>query len=59
MNKWENAAMKLKEVLSTNAEKANDLDIIVEEMLKLPHDQLKDVLSEPVLAVLKKYGYAG
>lgn len=39
------------------SEKATDLDIIVGEMLKLPPGQLKKVLTEPVMAVLRKYGY--
>ncbi len=38
-------------------EKATDLDIIVEQIMKLPYGQLKKVLTEDVLAVLKKYGY--
>ena len=37
--------------------KATDLDIIVAEIIKLPPGQLKKVLTEPVLAVLAKYGY--
>ena len=39
------------------SEKATDLDIIVGEILKLPPGQLKKVLTEPVMAVLRKYGY--
>lgn len=39
------------------AEKATDLDIIVSEVMKLPYGQLKKVLTEEVMAVLKKYGY--
>ena len=38
-------------------EKASDLDIIVAEIMKLPYGQLKKVLTEPVMEVLKKYGY--
>ena len=38
-------------------EKASDLDIIVAEMMKLPPGQLKKVLTDEVMAVLKKYGY--
>ena len=38
-------------------EKATDLDIIVSEIMKLPPGQLKKVLTDEVLAVLKKYGY--
>lgn len=38
-------------------EKATDLDIIVSEIMKLPHGQLKKVLTDDVIAVLEKYGY--
>ena len=38
-------------------EKATDLDILVAEIMKLPPGQLKKVLTDEVLAVLKKYGY--
>ena len=39
------------------ADKATDLDIIVYEIMKLPYGQLKKVLTDEVMAVLKKYGY--
>lgn len=39
------------------SEKATDLDILVAEIMKLPYGQLKKVLTEEVLAVLRKYGY--
>ena len=38
-------------------DKADDLDIIVKELLKLPPGQIKKVLTDDVLIVLKKYGY--
>lgn len=38
-------------------EKANDLDVIVLEMLKLPSGQLKKFLTGEVLTVLSKYGF--
>ena len=38
-------------------DKAEDLDIIVREIMKLPYGQLKKVLTDEVMAVLKKYGY--
>ena len=38
-------------------EKAEDLDVLVASILRLPQGQLKKVLTEDVLAVLKKYGY--
>ena len=40
-------------------EKAEDMDIIVKELLKLPPGQLKKVLTDDVLNVLRKYGYDG
>lgn len=39
------------------SEKANDLDVIVSEMLKLPSGQLKKFLTGEVLTVLSKYGF--
>lgn len=39
------------------ADKATDLDIIVSEIMKLPYGQLKKVLTDEVLEVLKKHGY--
>ena len=39
-------------------DKASDLDIIVTEIMKLPYGQLKKVLTDEVMAVLEKYGYA-
>jgi hypothetical protein len=38
------------------AENASDLDIIVSALAKLPPGQLKKVLTDDVVAVLKKYG---
>lgn len=46
-----NKALKQKE------EKATDLDVLVTSILKLPYGQLKKVLTDDVIAVLKKYGY--
>lgn len=37
-------------------EKASDMDIIVSAFAKLPPGQLKKVMSDEVIAVLKKYG---
>lgn len=42
--------------VAERTEKANDLDIIVSEIMKLPPGQLKKVLTDEVIAVLKKYG---
>lgn len=37
-------------------EKANDLDIIIAQMMKLPKGQLKKLLNNEVIAVLEKHG---
>lgn len=58
MRKWEIAAIKRKMEIDAADEKANDLDIIVSEIMKLPYGQLKKVLTPEVMKVLKKYGYA-
>lgn len=42
--------------VAEKADKASDLDIIVSEIMKLPKGQLKKVLTDEVVAVLKKYG---
>lgn len=42
--------------VAERSEKANDLDILVAEIMKLPPGQLKKVLSDDVLSVLAKYG---
>ena len=44
-------------VVAERKDKADDLDIIVAQIMKLPYGQLKKVLSEEVMAVLAKYGY--
>ena len=38
------------------SEKSSDLDIIISEVMKLPQGQLKKILTEPVLEVLRKHG---
>lgn len=38
-------------------QKATDLDILIEAIMKLPYGQLKKVLSDDVMTVLEKYGY--
>lgn len=55
MKKAELDALKAK--IAEKKDKANDLDIIVEQIMKLPYGQLKKVLTEEVMAVLAKYGY--
>lgn len=47
----------LKAKIAEKKDKANDLDIIVSQIMELPHGQLKKVLTDEVLTVLEKYGY--
>ena len=47
----------IRKSFSEKKEKANDLDILVSQIMKLPYGQLKKVLTDEVLAVLEKYGY--
>ena len=42
--------------LAQRKEKADDLEILVAALAKLPPGQLKKLLTEDVIAVLKKYG---
>lgn len=56
--------MNMKEKINTirkafaeKKEKASDLDVIVSQIMKLPYGQLKKVLTDEVMAVLRKYGY--
>lgn len=44
-------------VIAEKKEKATDLDILIAEIMKLPYGQLKKVLTDEVMEVLKKYGY--
>ena len=51
---------KLEDLKSKIAEKkgkADDLDVIISEVMKLPPGQLKRVLTDKVTEVLAKYGY--
>lgn len=57
MNNYEKAAKARIAEFKVNNEKATDLDVIVSEVSKLPYGQLKKVLTEPVMEILKKYGY--
>lgn len=48
---------KYNKEIKEKSDKATDLDIIVQQISKLPHGQLKKVLTDDVLSVLEKYGY--
>ena len=44
-------------VVAERKDKADDLDIIIAQIMQLPYGQAKKVLTDEVMAVLKKYGY--
>lgn len=48
----------IRQSFAEKKEKATDLDIIVSQIMMLPYGQLKKVLTDEVMTVLKKYGYA-
>ena len=37
-------------------EKASDMEIMISALAKLPHCQLKKVLTDDIIAILAKYG---
>lgn len=43
--------------IAKKKEKADDLDVLIAGILKLPHGQLQKVLSDEVLTVLEKYSF--
>ena len=49
--------MDLKNRAAEHRQRREDLDVILSEVMKLPYGQLKKVLTEPVLAILQKYGH--
>ena len=50
--------IEFNKTLKAKSEKANDCDVLIGAMLKIPYGQLKKVIAdESVVAVLKKYGY--
>lgn len=55
MTRKELEALKAK--VTEKKEKASDLDVIISQVMALPHGQLKKVLTDEVMAVLEKYGY--
>lgn len=56
MKKAEFDSMKAK--VREHVEKSTDMDTLINAIMNLPYGQLKKVLTEPVLDVLAKYGYA-
>ena len=49
---------RLKQQISEQKEQAGYLQIFLKQVLRLPYGQLKKVLTEEAMMVLKKYGYS-
>ena len=49
--------LRFNKAVKEKGEKANDLDVIVSQMLKLPPGQVKKLLTDEILTVLSKYGF--
>lgn len=49
---------RLKQQIREQKEQAGDLQIFLNQILQLPHGQLKKVLTEEAMRVLEKYGYS-
>lgn len=56
-NPWKQRVLAFNRQRKETTEKAGDVDVLVQAMLKLPPGQLKKLFTAEVLAVLEKYGY--
>ncbi len=56
-NPWKDRVLAFNRMRKAEGEKASDMDVLIIAMNKLPKGQLKKVLTDEILAVLKKYGY--
>lgn len=44
-------------IAAERKEKARDMDVLIDAISHLPYGQLKKVLTDDVMTVLRKYGY--
>lgn len=56
MKKWSNGAKKRLVEIRAAEDGKNDMQAIAAAMAKLPHGQLKKVLTQDVIDILAKYG---
>ena len=56
MKKWSNGARKRLVEIQAAEGAAADMQAIAAAMAKLPHGQLKKILTEDIVAILAKYG---
>lgn len=55
-NPWKDRVIAFNKKRKEADEKANDMQIIAEKIAKLPPGQIKKILDEEAIAILKKYG---
>lgn len=55
-NPWKDRVIAFNKKRKETDEKANDMQIIAGKIAKLPAGQLKKILDEEAIAILKKYG---
>lgn len=56
MKKWSNGAKKRLVEIRAAEDGEQDMRTIAAAMAKLPHGQLKKILTDDVVAILEKYG---
>ena len=56
MEKWSNGARKRLVEIQAAEDGKSDMQAIAAAMAKLPHGQLKKVLTNDIIAILAKYG---
>ena len=59
MNPWKEKVLAYNRAAAAKGEKASDLEQLIAAMAQLPPGQLKKVLTEDVLEILRKYGVEG
>ena len=59
-NPWKDKVLAFNRRRKAEGERASDMDVILDAIMKLPPGQLKKIISnEDVLDVLRKYGWEG
>ena len=56
MKKWSNGARKRLVEIQADQDAATDMRTIAASIAKLPHGQLKKILTDDVITILAKYG---
>ena len=56
MKKWSNGAKKRLVEIQADHDNAEDMHTMAEAFAKLPHGQLKKILTDDIIAILAKYG---